>query len=107
MQTTRRPAQSRLPSPSPSAEAPAERRAAAQAPAAMATDHRRKRAVTVDIVERYRRPARWFHAGTYVGVLILTFTGWWLRAGPRRFSPAGSAGTRAGSTLVSGFLTSR
>ncbi len=54
----------------------------------MATDHRRKRAVTVDIVERYRRPARWFHAGTYVGVLILTFTGWWLLAGQEgRASP--------------------
>jgi cytochrome b subunit of formate dehydrogenase len=32
-------------------------------------------------VERYRRPARWFHAGIYIGVLILLVTGWWLLAG--------------------------
>jgi cytochrome b subunit of formate dehydrogenase len=33
------------------------------------------------VIERYRRPARWFHAGTYVGMLILLATGWWLLAG--------------------------
>jgi len=32
-------------------------------------------------VQRYRRPARWFHAGIYVGVLILLATGWWLLEG--------------------------
>ncbi len=32
-------------------------------------------------MERYRRPARWFHAGTYVSVLILLATGWWLLVG--------------------------
>jgi cytochrome b subunit of formate dehydrogenase len=53
----------------------------------MATDHRkraaghRKRATRADVVERYRRPARWFHAGIYASVLILLATGWWLLAG--------------------------
>jgi cytochrome b subunit of formate dehydrogenase len=53
----------------------------------MATDHRRraashrKRAAGADVVERYRRPARWFHAVIYVSVLILLATGWWLLAG--------------------------
>jgi cytochrome b subunit of formate dehydrogenase len=46
----------------------------------MATDHR-KRAVGTGVVERYRRPARWFHALSYVSVLILLATGWWLLAG--------------------------
>lgn len=32
-------------------------------------------------MERYRRPARWFHAVIYVSVLILLGTGWWLLAG--------------------------
>lgn len=45
----------------------------------MATDHRHRAAV--GRVERYRRPARWFHAGTYVSVLILLATGWWLLVG--------------------------
>jgi cytochrome b subunit of formate dehydrogenase len=56
------------------------RRAAAQAPAVTATDRRRRVAAT-GVVERYRRPARWFHAGVYVTVLILLITGWWLLAG--------------------------
>ena len=33
------------------------------------------------MVERYRRPARWFHAVIYVSVLILLATGWWLLVG--------------------------
>jgi cytochrome b subunit of formate dehydrogenase len=33
------------------------------------------------IVQRYSRPVRWFHAGMYVTVLILLFTGWWLLFG--------------------------
>jgi formate dehydrogenase subunit gamma len=33
------------------------------------------------VVERYRRPARWFHAVIYVSVLILLATGWWLLVG--------------------------
>lgn len=32
-------------------------------------------------VERNRRPARWFHAGVYVTVLVLLATGWWLLLG--------------------------
>jgi cytochrome b subunit of formate dehydrogenase len=32
-------------------------------------------------VERYNRPARWLHAGVYLGVLILLATGWWLLLG--------------------------
>lgn len=35
----------------------------------------------VDRVQRYNRRTRWFHAGTYVGVLVLLFTGWWLTLG--------------------------
>lgn len=30
---------------------------------------------------RYNRPARWFHCGTYLVVVVLLFTGWWLRRG--------------------------
>lgn len=30
------------------------------------------------IVERYSQPARWFHAGIYLTVLVLLGTGWWL-----------------------------
>jgi formate dehydrogenase subunit gamma len=33
------------------------------------------------VAERYRRPARWFHAGIYLSVLILLATGWWLLIG--------------------------
>jgi formate dehydrogenase subunit gamma len=32
-------------------------------------------------VVRYRRAARWFHAATYLVVLTLLFTGWWLLSG--------------------------
>src|SRR5256885_3908482 len=46
----------------------------------MATDSR-SRPAAAGVVERYRRPARWFHAGIYLGVLILLVTGWWLLAG--------------------------
>ena len=46
----------------------------------MATDHR-KGAADVGVVERYRRPARWFHALAYASVLVLLGTGWWLLAG--------------------------
>lgn len=34
-----------------------------------------------EAVERYTRPARWFHAGVYVTVLFLLGTGWWLLLG--------------------------
>ena len=34
-----------------------------------------------DVVQRYSRPVRWFHAGVYVTVLLLLATGWWLLAG--------------------------
>jgi formate dehydrogenase subunit gamma len=33
------------------------------------------------VIERYSRPTRWFHAFTYVSVLVLLGTGWWLIAG--------------------------
>ena len=32
-------------------------------------------------VRRYNRPARWFHSSTYLVVLVLLGTGWWLRRG--------------------------
>jgi formate dehydrogenase subunit gamma len=34
-----------------------------------------------DVVERYSRPARWFHALVYITVLTLLGTGWWLVTG--------------------------
>ncbi|HEY8455848.1 MAG TPA: cytochrome b/b6 domain-containing protein [Actinopolymorphaceae bacterium] len=34
-----------------------------------------------DTVERYNRRTRWFHAATYVSVLLLLGTGWWLLLG--------------------------
>src|SRR5437016_5607017 len=102
MPTTRRWAR-RQGSPSRSQEAPARRAAAqaGQAQAGMATDHRsraaghrrraaghRRRAAGAGVVERYRRPARLFHAGTYLSVLILLATGWWLLVGQEgRASP--------------------
>jgi cytochrome b subunit of formate dehydrogenase len=56
----------------------------------MATDRRRWPG-PADVVERYRRPARWFHAGIYVSVLILIVTGWWLLFGQEgRPSPLAS-----------------
>ena len=65
-----------------SAEVPAARRAACHppAPAATTTDQR-MRATAIPVVERYRRPARWLHAGIYTTVLVLLATGWWLLAG--------------------------
>jgi cytochrome b subunit of formate dehydrogenase len=33
------------------------------------------------VVERYSRGARWFHAATYLVVLVLLGTGWWLLTG--------------------------
>lgn len=41
----------------------------------------------VDTLERNPRPARWFHAGIYVTVLVLGATGWWLLLG-REGSPS-------------------
>jgi cytochrome b subunit of formate dehydrogenase len=35
----------------------------------------------LDVVQRYTRPVRWFHAGVYLSVLILLATGWWLLSG--------------------------
>src|SRR5262245_21267292 len=32
-------------------------------------------------IQRYNRPARWFHAAVYIVVLALLGTGWWLRTG--------------------------
>jgi cytochrome b subunit of formate dehydrogenase len=56
----------------------------------MATDHR-ERAADAGVVERYRRPGRWFHALIYVSVLVLLATGWWLLAGQEgRASPLAS-----------------
>ncbi len=41
------------------------------------------------VVERYSRAVRWFHAATYVTVLVLLGTGWWLLTGHEgRPSPA-------------------
>jgi len=34
-----------------------------------------------EVVERNNRPTRWFHAGVYLTVLVLLFTGWWLTLG--------------------------
>ena len=33
------------------------------------------------VVERYNRAARWFHAGVYLLVLVLLATGWWFLTG--------------------------
>ncbi|CAM3762282.1 cytochrome b/b6 domain-containing protein [Isoptericola cucumis] len=41
-------------------------------------------------LERNPRPARWFHAGVYVTVLVLGATGWWLLLG-REGSPSALA----------------
>lgn len=45
----------------------------------MATDQHRR--VSPEIVRRNNAKTRWFHAGTYVTVLLLLFTGWWLTLG--------------------------
>jgi cytochrome b subunit of formate dehydrogenase len=34
-----------------------------------------------EVVERNNRRSRWFHAGVYLTVLVLLFTGWWLTLG--------------------------
>jgi cytochrome b subunit of formate dehydrogenase len=34
-----------------------------------------------EVVQRYNRRTRWFHAGVYLTVLPLLFTGWWLLVG--------------------------
>jgi formate dehydrogenase subunit gamma len=34
-----------------------------------------------EIVRRNNAKTRWFHAGVYVAVLVLLFTGWWLTLG--------------------------
>ncbi len=34
-----------------------------------------------EAVERNNRRTRWFHAGVYLSVLVLLFTGWWLTLG--------------------------
>lgn len=41
-------------------------------------------------VDRNPRPARWFHAGVYVTVLVLLGTGWWLLLG-HEGSPSAAA----------------
>jgi formate dehydrogenase subunit gamma len=33
------------------------------------------------MIERYSRGVRWFHAATYITVLVLLGTGWWLLLG--------------------------
>ncbi|GGM68498.1 cytochrome b/b6 domain-containing protein [Dactylosporangium sucinum] len=40
-----------------------------------------RQAERTDVVERYTRPTRWFHALTYLTVLALLATGWWLTTG--------------------------
>jgi formate dehydrogenase subunit gamma len=48
-----------------------------------------RRARHVAVVQRYTRRTRWFHAATYLTVLVLLGTGWWLLAGQEgRPSPA-------------------
>jgi cytochrome b subunit of formate dehydrogenase len=39
-----------------------------------------------EIVQRYGRAARWFHAGIYVTVLVLLVSGWWFVVGGYRGS---------------------
>jgi cytochrome b subunit of formate dehydrogenase len=34
-----------------------------------------------EVVERYPRPVRWFHAASYLAILVLLGTGWWLLTG--------------------------
>jgi cytochrome b subunit of formate dehydrogenase len=47
--------------------------------AVMATE--RARRVSPEIVSRNNAKTRWFHAGVYLTVLVLLFTGWWLTLG--------------------------
>ena len=46
---------------------------------AVATE--RDRRVPPETVQRNNSRTRWFHAGTYLTVLLLLFTGWWLTLG--------------------------
>jgi cytochrome b subunit of formate dehydrogenase len=41
----------------------------------------RDRGVPPEVVRRNNAKTRWFHAGTYLTVLLLLFTGWWLTLG--------------------------
>lgn len=41
----------------------------------------RSRTRAPEVVQRYSRGARWFHAATYLAVLVLLLTGWWLLSG--------------------------
>lgn len=36
---------------------------------------------TATEIERYSRPARWFHAAVYLTVIVLLATGWWIALG--------------------------
>jgi formate dehydrogenase subunit gamma len=47
--------------------------------AAVATEQRQR--VTPEIVRRNNARTRWFHAGVYLVVFVLLFTGWWLTLG--------------------------
>ena len=38
-------------------------------------------AATTPVIERYSRRSRWFHAASYLTVLVLLGTGWWLLSG--------------------------
>jgi formate dehydrogenase subunit gamma len=49
--------------------------------AGRAVDTKRDRKGPPEIVRRNNARTRWFHAGTYLTVLLLLFTGWWLTLG--------------------------
>lgn len=51
------------------------------------------------VVERYSRGARWFHAGTYLAVLLLLGTGWWLLLG-REGAPSIASGITGVSDIT-------
>src|SRR5262245_1629115 len=48
-------------------------------PAVAATERHRR--VPPETVRRNNARTRWFHAGVYLTVLLLLFTGWWLTLG--------------------------
>lgn len=51
-------------------------------------------------IERYSRRTRWFHTGTYLSVLVLLGTGWWLLTGREgRPSPLAAVTGVADATL--------
>lgn len=58
----------------------ASRRTAPVEPVAV-MDTERRRPAPPDIVSRNNARTRWFHAGVYVVVFALLFTGWWLTLG--------------------------